>query len=116
MPRRLPLPAGERGAAFWFALCRWREVFEEKCWDGGRKADKLVRAVRENKLSREERARMEEFISLKQLAMELGMDRSNTRKYVLKSGIRPHKRRTPDSGRQLTLALTVEEATQIRAR
>jgi|SRR5579884_1973360 len=59
---------------------------------------------------------MEEFVSLKQLAMELGLDRSNTRKYVLKSGVRPHKRRTPDSGGQLTLALTVEEATRIRAK
>ncbi|HEY7315555.1 MAG TPA: hypothetical protein VH643_39870 [Gemmataceae bacterium] len=59
---------------------------------------------------------MEEFVSLKQLAMELGLDRSNTRKYVLKSGIRPHKRRTPDSGGQLTLALTVEEATRIRVK
>jgi hypothetical protein len=41
---------------------------------------------------------VEEFVSLKQLAGELGLDRSNTRKYVLKSGVRPHKRRTPDSG------------------
>lgn len=59
---------------------------------------------------------MEEFVSLKQLAIELGMDRSNTRKYVLKSGFRPHKRRTPDSGGQLTLALTLEEARRIRAK
>lgn len=59
---------------------------------------------------------MEEFVSLKQLATELGLDRSNTRKYVLKSGIRPHKRRTPDSGSQLTLALTLEEADRIRAK
>jgi hypothetical protein len=35
---------------------------------------------------------VEEFVSLKQLAGELGLDRSNTRKYVLKSGVRPHKR------------------------
>lgn len=59
---------------------------------------------------------MEEFVSLKQLAGELGLDRSNTRKYVLKSGVRPHKRRTPDSGSQLTLALTMEEAERIRAK
>ena len=59
---------------------------------------------------------MEEFVSLKQLAAELGLDRSNTRKYVLKSGVRPHKRRTPDSGSQLTLALTMEEADRIRAK
>jgi hypothetical protein len=58
----------------------------------------------------------DDFISLKQLAGELGLDRSNTRKYVLKSGIRPHKRRTPDSGGQLTLALTAEEAETIRSK
>jgi hypothetical protein len=63
-----------------------------------------------------EEASVEEFISLKQLAAELGLDRSNARKYVLKSGVRPHKRRRPDSGSQLTLALTVEEADRIRAK
>src|SRR6516162_631750 len=63
-----------------------------------------------------EGASMEEFVSLKQLAGELGLDRSNTRKYVLKSGVRPHKRRTPDSGSQLTLALTLDEAEQIRTK
>ena len=57
-----------------------------------------------------------DFVSLKQLAAELGLDRSNTRKYVLRSGIQPHRRRTPDSGGQLTLALTVEEAKAIRAK
>ena len=56
----------------------------------------------------------EEYVSLKQLAEELGLDRSNTRKYVLKQGLKPHKRRTPDSGNQLTLALRVEEAEYIR--
>jgi len=59
---------------------------------------------------------VEEFVSLKQLATELDLDRSSTRKYVLKSGVRPHKRRTPDSGSQLTLALTVEDADRIRAK
>jgi hypothetical protein len=59
---------------------------------------------------------VEAFVSLKQLSRELGLDRSNTRKYVLKSGVRPHKRRTPDSGSQLTLALTLEEAERIRAK
>jgi len=58
----------------------------------------------------------DEFVSLKQLAVELGLDRSNTRKYVLKSGIQPHRRRTPDSGGQLTLALTAEEAEGIRSK
>ncbi len=58
----------------------------------------------------------DEFVSLKQLASELGMDRSHARRYVLKLGITPHKRRTQDSGSQLTLALTQEEADLVRAR
>ena len=57
----------------------------------------------------------EQYVSLKQLAEEFELDRSNTRKYVLKQGIQPHKRRTPDSASQLTLALTKEEAEKIRA-
>jgi hypothetical protein len=35
----------------WFTLGRWRDVFEEKCWNGERKVCRLARAVRENKLS-----------------------------------------------------------------
>ncbi len=58
----------------------------------------------------------EDYVSLKQLAEELGLDRSNTRKYVLKHGVHPHKRRTPDSANQLTLALTMEESEFIRAK
>jgi len=57
-----------------------------------------------------------EYVSLKQLAEELRLERSNIRKYVLKQGIHPHKRRTPDSASQLTLALTVDEAEFIRAK
>lgn len=55
----------------------------------------------------------EEFVSLKELAETIGLDRSNTRKFVLKLGIKPHKRRTPDSRNQLTLAVTKEEAERI---
>ena len=55
----------------------------------------------------------EGFVSLKQLAERFGLDRSNTRKYVLKLGIKPHKRRTHDSGGQLTLAVTPEEAQRV---
>jgi len=58
----------------------------------------------------------DEFVSIKRLAVELGLDRSNTRKYVLKSGIQPHKRRTPDSGGQLTLALSAQEAEFVRSK
>lgn len=52
----------------------------------------------------------QDFVSLKELAKIIGLDRSNTRKYVLKLGIKPQKRRTPDSGNQLTLTITREEA------
>ena len=55
-----------------------------------------------------------DFVSLKNLATELGMDRSHARRYVHKLGIDPHKRRTPDSGNQLTLALTSDEAELVR--
>lgn len=55
----------------------------------------------------------QDLVSLKELAEKIGLDRSNTRKYVLKLGIRPHKRRTPDSRNQLTLAVTKDEADRI---
>ena len=55
----------------------------------------------------------EDFVSLKELAETLGLDRSNTRKYVLKLGIKPHKRRTPNSKNQLSLAVTTEEAQRV---
>jgi hypothetical protein len=61
-------------------------------------------------------AQADEFVSLKSLAVELGLDRSNMRKYVLKAGVTPHKRRTPDSAGQLTLAVTSDEADSIRTR
>ena len=56
----------------------------------------------------------EEYVSFKQLASELGMDRSHARKYVLKLGVKPASRRTPDSGGQLTLTASTAEATLIR--
>lgn len=49
------------------------------------------------------------YISIKHLAEELGMDRSHARRYVLKLGVRPQKRRTRDSGSQLTLTVTADE-------
>ncbi len=41
------------------------------------------------------------------------MDRSHARRYVLKLGYSFHKRRTPDSGGQLTLCVTSSEAEEI---
>jgi hypothetical protein len=46
------------------------------------------------------------FVSIKELAQRLGMDRSHARRYVLKLGYSFHKRRTSDSGSQLTLCVT----------
>ena len=54
------------------------------------------------------------YISLKQLAGELGMDRSHARRYVLNLGVTPVKRRTPESGGQLTLTVSAQEAEFIR--
>jgi hypothetical protein len=54
-------------------------------------------------------------VSLKALAVELGMDQSHARRYVLNLGITPAKRRTADSGGQLTLTVSAEEAELIRS-
>jgi hypothetical protein len=54
-------------------------------------------------------------VSLKSIALELGMDRSHARRYVLNLGITPSKRRTADSGGQLTLTVSAAEAELIRS-
>ncbi len=56
-----------------------------------------------------------EFVSMKDLAKRLGMDRSHARRYVLRLGYEFHKRRTSDSGSQLTLCVTSADADQIAA-
>ena len=53
-------------------------------------------------------------VTLKALSEALGMDRSHLRKYVLALGIEPFKMRNEDSGRQLTLAVSQEEARRIK--
>lgn len=55
----------------------------------------------------------EKYISIKQLSEQLGMDHSPARKYILKLGIKPLKRRTYDSGNQLSLTVTEEQALEI---
>jgi biotin operon repressor len=55
----------------------------------------------------------ESYISIRHLAEQLGMDRSHARRYVLKLGFKPQKRRTADSGSQLSLTVTTEEADAI---
>jgi len=56
----------------------------------------------------------QQYISLKQLAQEFGLDRSNLRKYILARGFSFSKMRMPDSGNQLINVLTEEDAEQIR--
>ena len=56
-----------------------------------------------------------EYVVLTQLAKEFGIDRSHVRKYILKNGFSPIRIRTPESGGQLTLALTQEDAESVRA-
>jgi hypothetical protein len=53
------------------------------------------------------------FISIKELANRLGMDRSHARRYILRLGYAFHKRRTQDSGGQLTLCVSTSEADEI---
>jgi hypothetical protein len=55
----------------------------------------------------------DDYVSIKELASRLGMDRSHVRRYVMKLGYSFHKRRTPDSGSQLTLCVTSAEADAI---
>lgn len=54
------------------------------------------------------------YTTIKALADELGIDRSNMRKYVLKHGFAPVSIRTADSSNQATLALLDEDAEMIR--
>lgn len=58
---------------------------------------------------------MPEYVTLKDLAEQLGIDRSNVRKYVVKHGLNPVSVRTPGSRGQLTLALTAADAEAVRA-
>lgn len=57
----------------------------------------------------------DDYVSIKDLAKRLGMDRSHARRYVMKLGYSFHKRRTPESGSQLTLCVTSAGADEIAA-
>lgn len=52
----------------------------------------------------------QKFVTLKEIAERLKLDRSNVRKIVLKYGFTPMRVRTEESRHQLTLALTEAEA------
>ena len=54
------------------------------------------------------------YITIKRLGDEIGMDRSNLRKYVNSLGINMVKIRTPDAGNQLSNAITLEEAKLVK--
>jgi len=53
---------------------------------------------------------VQEYVSLKDLAVQLGIDRSNCRKFCLKLGLRLQKRVTPDSRGALSLVLSAQDA------
>ncbi len=57
---------------------------------------------------------MSTIVTLKELAQEFNLDRSNMRKFVLAHDLTPFKVRTPESRGQLTLALSTEDAEVIR--
>jgi len=57
---------------------------------------------------------VKELVWLKDLAIDLGMDRSRCRRYVLSLGIEPHKRRDSAAGNVLALSLTKDEAEHVR--
>lgn len=53
------------------------------------------------------------MVYLSDLAAELGMDRSNMRKYLIKKGINTFKTRDPES-KQLVVTISPEEADRVR--
>lgn len=54
------------------------------------------------------------YVTLKQLADELDIDRSHLRRYVLQKGLEPFKVRTAESRGQATLALNLADAETVR--
>jgi len=53
------------------------------------------------------------YVTIKQLAFDLGMDRSHARRFVAKSGVKAIKRRDPGSNNQLVLTVTEAEAARV---
>lgn len=56
-----------------------------------------------------------QLVPLRLLARELRVDRSHFRRYVVRLGITPQRRHTPDSGNKLVVTVTAGEADRIRA-
>jgi hypothetical protein len=63
--------------------------------------------------STENKTMPEDYISLRKLGEMLGINSSQTRKYILKLGYNPPQARTPDSRGKLTYVFTREEAESI---
>lgn len=57
---------------------------------------------------------MPSHVTLTELSLDLGLDRSGVRKYVLKHGFEPFAVRTPGSRGQSTLALRAEDAEAVK--
>lgn len=57
---------------------------------------------------------MDGYVTIKELAEEIGIDKSNARKYVIDNGFQFEKIRTLETQNQLTLVLTIEQAEQVK--
>lgn len=57
---------------------------------------------------------MDDYVTIKELAEIIGLDKSNARKYVIDNGFEFDKIRTPETQNQLTLVLTTEQAEQVK--
>ena len=53
------------------------------------------------------------YVTIKEVAEKIGMDRSHARRFVLSLGIRPEKRRVSGSNGQLVLTVSPEQANKI---
>jgi hypothetical protein len=56
---------------------------------------------------------MNDYVTLKELADEIGLDKSNTRRYVIKHGFAWSKVRTKESGNQVENVLSKQDADAI---
>ncbi len=57
---------------------------------------------------------MNRYVTIKEIAEELGIDKSNARKYILDNGFTFEKHRTADTQNQLTLVLPNDQAEQVK--
>ncbi len=57
---------------------------------------------------------MSDYVTLEQIAHDMGLDRSNTRKYILKKGFTFLQVRTKEARGQMVNALTVEDAEAVK--